>query len=671
MPQGPSFWFDTRVYLAVSAALLMIIVFYNRYFAILGIILLFVLYMYGKERYAQQQKALNVYLNTMSQTIDQATSYALQNLPVAIAIVDSEGRLHWFNSVLADWAEGEEMEEIQQGQDVSVIWPEFSIAKVWGKSGHYIKSVGEKHYQIIHKMLHREAADQDLIILYITDISTSEQERVQCSMSLPVIAHIQIDNYDDVLYGLTDKQRSVILAEVNNSLVEWVSELDGFLKKYAEDMFFAVFDRQALIKVMQDKFEILDRVRAIQAGNRIPVTLSIGVAADEATVGELAQRAQSGLDLALGRGGDQVTVHIDGKVQFYGGKTKATEKNTRVKARVVAQAIKEIIGDADLVLVMGHANEDFDSLGAAIGVAKMARHLEREVYIVVSQPGVTFSKLQHLLEEYEEYQNFFITPEEATEMVRTNTLLCVVDTHRPELTAAPELLERIERTMVIDHHRRSESFIANPFLVYLEPSASSTSELVSELLMYFDIKLDLTRMEATALYAGIVVDTKNFAMQTGVRTFEAASFLRRSGADPNLVKHLFRVDFDIVKTRAEIMRNIEMLPGGVVIATCPLHVSNAQMVAAQAADDMLRIEGVRMSFVLFPLEDGVGISARSTEDVNVQMIMEEFGGGGHQTMAGAQLKRADMSEVKQRVLELSANYIRESEENESDIATRS
>ncbi|SEP40239.1 DHH family phosphoesterase [Propionispora vibrioides] len=667
MPQGPSFWFDTRVYLAVSAALLMIIVFYNRYFAILGVILLFVLYMYGKERYAQQQRALNVYLNSMSQTIDQATCYALQNLPVAIAIVDAEGRLHWFNSVLTDWGKG----EVEQGQELTDLWPELTVTKIWGKSGHFIKSVGDRHFQVIHKMLKEDKAEQEFMILYISDISASERERAQCSMSLPVLAHIQIDNYDDVLFGLNEKQRSVILAEVNNLLVEWVTELDGFLKKYAEDMYFAVFDRQALTRAMQDKFDILDRVRAVQAGNRIPVTLSIGVAADEATVGELGQRAQSGLDLALGRGGDQVTVHIDGKVQFYGGKTKAAEKNTRVKARVVAQAIKEILGDAQRVLIMGHANEDFDSLGAAIGVARMSRYLERETHVVVSQPGVAVNKLQVLLEEYDEYQNFFITPEEAAEQGTEDTLLVVVDTHRPELTAAPALLERIERIIVIDHHRRSESFIANPFLVYLEPSASSTSELITELLMYFDNKLDLTRMEATALYAGIVVDTKNFAVQTGVRTFEAASFLRRAGADPRLVKHLFRVDFDIVKARAEIIRNIEMLPGGVVIATCPYHIKNAQMVSAQAADAMLRIEGARMSFVLFPLEDGVGISARSSDDVNVQVIMEEFGGGGHQTMAGAQLKRADIDDVKQRVIELSANYIRESDENESNPTTRS
>lgn len=667
MPKGPSFWFDTRVYLAVAAVLLLVIVFYNRYLAVLGILLLFVLYMYGKERHAQQQKALNTYLNAMTHTIDQASGYALQNLPLGIAIVDSAGKLHWFNSILSGWMNG----RIEQGEKPSKEWAALFSVKNWGKNGRHVTMVDDSHYQVTYRMLQETELGESLMILYITDITSSERERMHCSSALPVLLYMQIDNYDEVLSGLTEKQRSTILSEVNDCLVEWITDLDGCLKKYAEDMYFVVFDRQALAKAMQDKFDILDKVRAIHVGNRLPVTLSMGAAAEEHSIRELGQRAQNGLDLALGRGGDQVAVHIAGKVQFFGGKSKATEKNTRVKARVVAQAIKDMMGDSDLVLTMGHANEDYDSLGAAIGVARMARHIGREAYVVVSHPGISVTKLQNLLEEYEEYQSFFIDPEKAEQLTKADTLLFVVDTHRPEMTAAPALLEKADRVIVIDHHRRSESFIANPLLVYLEPSASSTAELVTELVMYFDNKLELTRMEASALYAGIVVDTKNFSDQTGVRTFEAASYLRRSGADPTLVRHLFRVDFALVKARAEILRNIEMLPGGIVIATCPCDINNSQIVAAQAADMMLRIEGVRMSFVLFPLADGVGISARSTEESNVQIIMEHFGGGGHQTMAGAQIKHTTMEAIKQQVIELSANYIRESEEHESNFTARS
>lgn len=388
----------------------------------------------------------------------------------------------------------------------------------------------------------------------------------------------------------------------------------------------------------------------------------MGVAADEPTIALLAQRAQAGLDLALGRGGDQAAVHVDGKMHFYGGKARAVEKNTRVKARIVAHAIREMIVDTENVIIMGHTGEDFDSLGAALGIAKMAKYLSKDVKIVVSNSSTAIDKLADFLGNYAEYQGLFINEFQALNEAHAKTLLFVVDTHRPGLTAAPELLTKSEKVIVIDHHRRAEEFILNPLLVYMEPSASSTSELVTELLIYFDDKLDLTRLEATALYAGIVVDTKNFAVQTGVRTFDATAYLRRSGADPALVRHLFRVDFDTIRHRAEIIRTAQMLEDGVLIAVCPREVKNAQMVSAQTADSMLNIEEVRASFVLFYLENGaIGVSARSQGDVNVQLIMEKLGGGGHQTVAGAQIKNASVEEVKLKITELMRKYLWESE----------
>lgn len=665
MPQGPSFWFDSHVFLAVAAALLIVIGFYNQYVAVLGAILLGALYMYGRKRYARQQKELSVYLNAMTHNIDQTTFYALQNLPVAIALVDKEARLHWFNQVFADWMG----DKIEQGQSVLKMWPEMPLEQMWEKSGQHTMQTAGGYYQIIYKTLADTA--QQLMILYITDITSHEKLRMQCTGAMPVMAHIQIDNYDDVLHGLNENQRTALLSEVTKYLAEWVAEHGGFIKKYAEDMYWAVFNRHALEKALQEKFDILDKIRAIRGGNKIPITLSMGVAADEDTIGALAQRSQAGLDLALGRGGDQATVHIDGKVQFYGGKAKAIEKNTRVKARIIAQAIRESMDDAELVLVMGHTNEDFDSLGASLGVAKMARYLGKKVHVIVSQPGAAVNKLEELLLDYDEYQSMFITPAQAVQAIVENTMLFVVDTHRPGMTAAPDLLQLVDKVVVIDHHRRSENFIANPLLAYLEPSASSSSELVTELLMYFDDKLDLSRLDASALYAGIVVDTKNFAVQVGVRTFDAAAYLRRAGADPVLVRQLFRLDFETMRSRAEIINNSELLPGGLIVATCPENIKNAQVAAAQAADMLLRIDGVRLSIVLFAIEDGVGVSARSQGDVNVQVLMEQLGGGGHQTVAGAQVKNAGMEEVKRKVIELSANYLRESEQNEINSTTRS
>ncbi|MEN6565171.1 MAG: DHH family phosphoesterase [Veillonellales bacterium] len=666
MPQGPSFWFDTRIYLAVAAALLLVIVFYNKYVAVLGAILLVVLYLYGRERHIEQQKAMNAYLNSMAHNVESVTTYALKNLPLAMALVDEAGRLQWGNSILFDWTDN----QVKAGQSLLTAWPELPLKAMWGQSGQQVVSVASRYYQILHKPLEPSSED-NLLMLYISDITDSEIERAVCEAAMPVLAYIQIDNFDDVLQGLAENQRSDVLLEVNKLLSGWAVESDGFLKKYTEDTYIALFSSDALKGVMHDRFEILDRIRAVRAGNKIPVTLSMGVVADESSYAAMGERAQAGLDLALGRGGDQAVVHVGGKVEFYGGKAKAVEKNTRVKARLVSQAIRESMETAEMILIMGHVNEDFDSLGAAIGVAKMARYLGKTAYIVVSQVNLTVNKLSELFADYTEYQDIFLTPLQAAGLITDQTLLFVVDTHREKLVAAPELLVKAERVIVIDHHRRSEGFINNPLLVYLEPSASSTSELVTELLMYFDDRLDMTRLDATALYAGIVVDTKNFAVQAGVRTFDAAAYLRRAGADPALVRHLFRVDFDTMKAQAEVLSHTELLPGGVIIGLCSHNVKNIQIVAAQTADMLLLIEGTRLSFVLFPLEDGVGVSARSQGEINVQVIMEQMGGGGHQTVAGAQVKNATLGQVREKLLELVVNYIGESDHHESNLTARS
>lgn len=668
MYRGPYFLFDVRVYLAVAAALLMVIVYYNYYVAILGAVLLYVLYLYGRERQREQQKQIEAYLNMMSTHLDQASSYALQKLPLAIAIVDEEGKLYWRNPIMAGWVG----EEVLEGQPLSEAWPDLAIQEMWGRDDMKIVQAKGKCYQVIYKMLSDVAPEsQQLMILYLTDITSLETVRDKYHQAMPVLAHIQIDNYDDVLKGLNEAQRTSILAEVNQQLADWITEIDGFLKRYSEDTYIAVFNRQALDILLTDKFDILDRIRDIHGGNKNPVTLSIGVASDDASIASLEQRAQAGLDLALGRGGDQACVYVDGKAQFYGGKAKPVEKNTRVKARMVAQAIREILQDAEHVMVMGHFGEDFDSLGAALGVARMAQQLHKRVNIVTSQSSVAYDKLKEQFTEGSSYQTTFISPAQALLAVTPQTLVFVVDTHRPEMTAAPEVLCKVDKVVVIDHHRRSEVFVKNPILVYLEPSASSTSELVTELLTYFDDKLDLSRLEATALYAGIIVDTKNFAVQTGVRTFDAAAYLRRSGADPTLVRYLFRVDFDTVKLRAEVLQNAQMFPGGVVLASCPADAKNAQIIAAQAADMLLTIEGIRVSLVLFAIEDGIGVSARSNGEVNVQVLMEELGGGGHHTVAGVQLRNTSFAAARAKIIELIQNSIEESGKNESNSIARS
>ena len=357
------------------------------------------------------------------------------------------------------------------------------------------------------------------------------------------------------------------------------------------------------------------------------------------------------LDLALGRGGDQVVIRADGETQAFGGKSQALAKNTRVRARVVAQAIHELISQADMVLVMGHAKEDYDALGAALGVAYMATSEGVPAHVVISEDQDTVEKLVDQVRATPGMEDLLISEEAAQALVTPQTVLFVVDTHKPELTAAPSLVDMIQNRVVIDHHRRSNTFIPDPLLVYLEPSSSSTCELVTELLQYYSDTIELNETQASALYAGIVVDTKNFAVQTGIRTFDAASYLRRSGAATELVRDLFALDFETILTRADVLTRAEKIDGDIVCATIPDDAENAQILAGQVADMMINIENIHTSIAIYYNGEGYSASVRSDGEVNVQRVMEELGGGGHQTVAGGQFAPEETpEEIKNKIV---------------------
>jgi c-di-AMP phosphodiesterase-like protein len=366
------------------------------------------------------------------------------------------------------------------------------------------------------------------------------------------------------------------------------------------------------------------------------------------------------LDLALGRGGDQAVLKTPKDLTYYGGKTKAPEKRTKVKARVIAQALRELIAGADKVLVMGHRHADPDSLGAGVGLVKAARDLGRPAYYVLDEVTPAVAKLHSYLLEHESYQDVFLESGAALRQVTADTLIVIVDTHKPSLVEAPRLLARMRKVVVIDHHRRAEEFIADPTLVYLESYASSTAELVAEILQYLD-EVHVTSLEATALLAGLTVDTKNFAFQTGVRTFEAAAYLRRSGADARLVQSLFQDDLASFLRRAEAIKGAEVLPGGLAVTEVDIPGPEGQLLAAQVANELLNIEEVKASFVVYPYRDGAAVSARSLGDVNVQVLMEKLGGGGHLTIAGAQLGGLSVAAAREKVRAVLATYLREEE----------
>lgn len=660
MPKNTSSWVDLKIHLLILAFLLIVILQYNKYVAVIGFVLLGALYVYGRERCRDRQKELDLYLQNVVKNINDISNFAIEKLPIAVLVLNKDARIQWCNKEMSRWF-GQRPEI---GTSITNFWQEFSLEEIWGQDGEYVYKYQERYFRIKYRTIVNKTDEDNLIALYVTDVTELEDMRVREFENNKAFCYIQIDNYDEVFQGMTDAQRTEMLIEVNREVEDWVALIEAYSRRIAKDLYLVVMDRRCLDKAIEYKFEILDTVRNISGANRFPVTLSMGIAvAENKNLAQLAEEAKAGLDLALGRGGDQITANIDGKTQFFGGKAKAVEKHTRVKSRVVSHALYEIIDSADLVLIMGHHNEDFDSLGAAIGVAKMAKFLNKEAKIVLSDMTGGIDKVMELIQENPEFKDVFVSASNVSLGNAINPVLFIVDTHIPNMTAASDLLQRVERKIIIDHHRRSENFVDSPLLVYMEPSSSSTSELVTELLMYFDDHIEVDKLVATVLYAGIVVDTKYFSVQAGVRTFDAAAYLRRCGADPAEVRYLFKVDYESARLKADTISRAEFFYGGLIVSSCPENTPNAQVMAAQIADSMLRIDDVRMSFVLFSLDDTtVGISARSNGEINVQVIMEHFGGGGHQNVAGTQVKDADMEKLKQEVIDFTINYMKELDE---------
>ncbi|MBQ1889291.1 MAG: DHH family phosphoesterase [Selenomonas sp.] len=666
MPRNLSAWIDLTIHLIIMLVLVMVLSCYNEYIAAIAGVIWLALASFARERCTDRAKRFERYCRNVVENISEMVNYAVEELPQAVVIITEDGRIQWTNSRMSVYVGSEP----ELDTDITDIWPGIIIGPVWGQEGEYVFAHEDKYYQVRYRPVKMAPHQQQLMALYVQDVTQHETLRLTYKESRTVLLYIQIDNYDEVMQGQSEAERTSLLLAVNQILDKWMKNLGGFMRRVSDDLYVVVLTREALEKAMSERFDVLDKARQLQSTNRLPVTLSMGVAvADSQSMAEMGSQAQACLDLALGRGGDQVAVLIDGKTQFFGGRAKAVEKHTRVKARVVAHAVREIMEGADEVYVMGHHNEDFDCFGAAMGVAKMARVLEKPVHIVLSEMNEGIDKFTDLLQGKEEYEDIFVRAEDLTTMTALNPVLIVVDTHIPHLVADPTLLERIPQVVVIDHHRRSEHFIKNPLLVYIEPASSSTSELVTELLAYFSDDLMLSRLDATALYSGIVVDTKNFAVQTGVRTFDAAAYLRRSGADPVMVRHLFRSDYDTTVALAKTKARSELYGGGLIVSYIPETIPNVQVIAAQAADSLLRIENVRMSIVIFQLPNKVvGLSARSTGDMNVQVIMEAFGGGGHQNVAGAQVENGDLQAIKAKAIEISKKYIEENDQDESNTS---
>ena len=457
---------------------------------------------------------------------------------------------------------------------------------------------------------------------------------------------IYIDNYDEVMESVEEVRQSLLVALIDRKINKYIGDVDGILKKLEKDKYFIVLRKDAYKKLKEDKFSLLEEVKQVNIGNSRSATLSIGLGLNTATYALSYQYARVAIDLALARGGDQAVIKDCNGITYFGGKKEQTAKNTRVKARVKAEALREFIVTRDKVIVMGHKIADPDSFGACMGIYRAAVSLEKKAHIVINEVTGSVRPLYDEILESPAYEDdIFITSEQALDYVDDNAMVIVVDTNKPQMTECPELLKKSKMIAVLDHHRQSSNIIENAVLSYVEPYSSSTCEMIAEVLQYMVDDIKFPALEAECMYAGIMIDTRNFMNRTGVRTFEAAAFLRRCGADITRVRKMFRDDMASYQAKAEAVRNAEVYRKEYAIAVCPSDIDSPTVLAAQAANELLDISGIKASFVLTEYENKIYMSARSIDEVNVQIIAEKLGGGGHINSAGAQFDHTNMHEA--------------------------
>lgn len=577
------------------------------------------------------------HIETLSHRVKKVGEEALLELPIGILLTNDEQEVEWANSFATNIFQKETL----IGQSILNLSDALQAIVQSDKSEETMIEIARSSYKVLF--------NKEEKLIYLFDVTERVVIENLYEADKTVLGIILVDNYDELSQGMNDQTRSQLNSLVTSLVTKWGKENDVYVKRINTDRFLAVFNEASLARIENVRFSILDDIREATMEQSTGLTLSIGVGVGSTSLTELGELAQSSLDLVLGRGGDQVAIkQADGKVKFYGGKTNPAEKRTRVRARVISHALRDLIQDSDKVFIMGHKMPDMDAIGAAIGVRKMAKMNRIDGYVVLNYDELdnSVSKLMEEIQQDEELYRQFIEPEEALSMMTEQSLVIVVDTHKPSLVIDERVVEKAEKVVVIDHHRRGEEFINNTMLVYMEPYASSTSELVTELLEYQPKTEKLTMLESTSLLAGIIVDTKSFTLRTGSRTFEAASFLRTNRADTVLVQRLLKEDIDTYVERAKLIETVELLEPGIAIAKGKDDEIYGPVLIAQTADILLTMEGITASFVIAPRADGkIGISARSLGELNVQVVMEELGGGGHLTNAACQLEANTVDEA--------------------------
>ena len=658
----------TKIYLAIIFILLVIVCIENIIMIIPSILIFIAVLSYSYYANNRRKSEISETLQDLTLSVDTAAKSSLINSPFPLIIMESNGNIIWRSSKFISEFKGFDINKYLNNfiEDIKLDIKEIEKDKTKEKEISKYIELNNQNYKVLGKFVHsrkydKKQKDKYMIMLYFIDETEMVKLKEEYKDSKSCVTIIMIDNYEETMQQLESEEKPQVTAEIDKCIYEWTNKSNGVLIKSDRDRYIYLFEQRYFEKVKEDKFSILDKVKDIKTKENVQITLSIAISNDGMTDKEKYKSAQAAMDVVLGRGGDQAVIRENEIYKFYGGRAQEVEKRTKVKARVVAHALENLIKDASKVMIMGHTNPDIDSMGSSMGIYRLTRSLGKKAYIIDSTETNTLQSFKNDLAKEAEYEDILITKEVAEENIDKETLVVIVDTHKTTYVEAPELLNRTDKIVIIDHHRRSADYIENATLTFQEVYASSAAELVTELLQYAEVSVELKTIEAESLYAGIMMDTKNFTFKTGVRTFEAAAYLRKCGVNIIRVKKWFQSNLETFNKIATIVKKAEIVNDTIAIATYEKKDKEASLICAKAADELLTISDITASFVMGKTGNKISISGRSIGDINVQIILEKLGGGGHITLAGAQVEGMTMEETKQELINRIYEYFSEIE----------
>lgn len=658
----------TKIYLGIILILFIIICIENTIMIIPSILIYIGLIVYSYFANNKRRSEISETLQDLTLTVDTTAKTSLINSPFPLIILQTDGNVIWrsskFNTEFANIDINSYIDdlcidiksEIENRKDNTNKDIERKIEI--DKNTYLIKG---RYVDFKNKDKDKKNKKEYMIILYFIDDTENIKLQKEYNDSKTCIGMLVVDNYEEITQRIDTEDKPQIIAEIDKCIYDWANLTNGVLIKQERDKYIYFFEQRYLDTVKEDKFSILDKIKEIDTKENIQFTLSIAISNEGETDKDKYKSVQNAMDVVLGRGGDQAVIRENEIYKFFGGRAQEVEKRTKVKARTVAHALENLIKESKKVMIMGHTNPDMDCIGASMGVYRLAKSLNTNAYIIKTENTSTLQAFNESIEKEEEYEDTMINKEVALENIDEDTLLIIVDTHKKSYVESPEILEKANKVVIIDHHRRSADYIENATLTFQEVYASSAAELVTELLQYATTKIELKTIEAESLYAGIMMDTKNFTFKTGVRTFEAAAYLRKCGVDIIRVKKWFQSNLESYNKIADIVKEAEIINGTIGISTYEDNAKDANVICAKAADELLTIGDITASFVIGQLEDKVCISGRSIGDINVQVILEKLGGGGHITLAGAQVEGKTIEETKQELIKKINEYFAEIE----------